>query len=70
MHYVQKEGKQRRGRSRNRDNGKSGKKNNAKSHGRLKSRGSLKDVQCHHCEKYGHLMKDCYAWKREIVKGK
>ena len=69
-HYVQKEGKQRRGRSRNHDNDKSGKKNDAKSRGRSKSCGSLKDVQCHHCKKYGHLKKDCYAWKREKGKGK
>ena len=30
----------------------------------------MKDVQCHHCKKYAHLKKDCYAWKRKKGKGK
>ena len=39
------------------------------SRGRSKSRGK-KDIQCHFCDKFGHLKKDCYAWKREKGKGK
>ncbi|MCO5596494.1 hypothetical protein L7F22_050557 [Adiantum nelumboides] len=29
-----------------------------------KSRGSLRNVECHYCHKKGHLKKDCYAWQR------
>ena len=37
--------------------------------GRSKSRGK-KDIQCHFYDKFGHLKKDCYAWKREKGKSK
>ena len=68
-HYVQKEGKQRQGRSKQRnDFDRDGKKD--ASCGRSKSRGGKKDIQCHFCDKFGHLKKDCYAWKREKGKSK
>ena len=61
-HYVQKESKQRRGRNKQRnDSDKDGKKDASRD--RSKSRGK-KDIQCHFCDKVGHLKKDCYAVKR------
>ena len=73
-HYVQKEQKQRQGHSKQRnDFDRDGKKDascgHSKSRGRSKSCGK-KDIQCHFCYKFGHLKKDCYAWKREKQKGK
>ena len=49
-HYVQRDGRQHRGRSRQRGSDKDGKN---ETRGRSKSR-SKKDIQCHFCEKYGH----------------
>ena len=49
------------------DSNRDGKKD--ASHGRSKSRGK-KDIQCHFYDKFGHLKKDCYAWKREKGKSK
>ena len=67
-HYVQKEGKQRQGRSKqHNESNKDGKKD--ASPGLSKSHGK-KDIQCHFCDKFGHLKKDCYAWKREKGKSK
>ena len=63
-HHVQKAGKQRRGCSRPCDSdkdAKDGKKDNA-SHARSKSC-SKRNIQCHFCDKYGHIKKDCYAWQ-------
>ena len=63
-HYVQKAGKQRRGCSRPRDSdkdAKDGKKDNAL---RAMSKSRRKqDIQCHFCDKYGHIKRDCYAWQ-------
>ena len=64
-HYVQKDDEQRRGRSKHRDCDDKGQKD--ASRGRSKSRGK-KSVQCHFCDKYGHIKKDCHAWKK--AKGK
>ena len=64
-HYVQKDDKQRRGRSKHRDCDDKGQKDASRS--RSKSRGK-KSVQCHFCDKYGHIKKDCHAWKK--AKGK
>ena len=49
-HYVQRDGKQRRGRSKQRGSDKDGRN---ETRGRSKSR-SKKDVQCHFCDRYGH----------------
>ena len=67
-HYVQKEGKQRQGTNKHRNDSDRDGKEDA-SRGCSKSRGK-KDIQCHFCDKFGHLKKDCYAWKREKGKGK
>ena len=45
-------------------------KKDSQSRGRSQSRGNKKDIQCHFCDKYGHMKKDCYAWKRDKGKGK
>ncbi|MCO5555218.1 hypothetical protein L7F22_008762 [Adiantum nelumboides] len=66
-HYVQKDGKQRKGRSWNRESKKEGNRDASK--GRSKSPGH-RNVQCHYCDKFGHIKKDCYAWKRDKGKGK
>ena len=67
-HYVQRDGKQRRGRSKQRGEfDRDGKKD--ASRGRSQSRGK-KDIQCHYCGKFGHLKKDCFTWKRDKAKGK
>ncbi|MCO5608136.1 hypothetical protein L7F22_062342 [Adiantum nelumboides] len=36
---------------------------------RSKSPG-YRNVQWHYCDKFGHIKKDCYAWKRDKEKGK
>ena len=64
-HYVQRDDKQRRGHSKHRDHDDKGQKD--ASRGRSKSHGK-KSVQCHFCDKYGHIKKDCHAWKK--AKGK
>ena len=70
-HYVQKKIRQRRGCSRQHDSdkyAKDGKKDNAL-HAKSKSC-SKREIQCHFCDKYGHIKKDCYAWQRQKGKGK
>ncbi|MCO5591956.1 hypothetical protein L7F22_045949 [Adiantum nelumboides] len=66
-HYVQKDGKQSKGRSWHRESKKEGNRDASK--GRSKSSGGC-NVQCHYCDKFGHIKKDCYAWKRDKGKGK
>ncbi|MCO5588661.1 hypothetical protein L7F22_042619 [Adiantum nelumboides] len=67
-HYVQRGGKQRKGCAKQHDASKDGKKD--PSCDRSKSSGCYKNVQCHYCEKYGHMKKDCHAWRRDKGKGK
>lgn len=65
---VQKEDKQRHGRSKQyNDSDRDGKKDASCGHSHCHGK---KDIQCHFCDKYGHLKKDYYAWKREKGKGK
>ncbi|MCO5581236.1 hypothetical protein L7F22_035114 [Adiantum nelumboides] len=66
-HYVQKDGKQHKGRSWNCESKKEGNRDDSK--GRSKSPGR-RNVQCHYCDKFGHIKKDCYAGKRDKGKGK
>ncbi|MCO5603454.1 hypothetical protein L7F22_057604 [Adiantum nelumboides] len=66
-YYVQKYEKQRKGRSWNRESKKEGNRDASK--GRSKSPGR-RNVQCHYCDKFGHIKKDCNAWKRDKGKGK
>lgn len=35
---------------------------------RSKSRGSMCNVECHHCHKKGHVRKDCRAWQKSTKK--
>ncbi|MCO5563990.1 hypothetical protein L7F22_017645 [Adiantum nelumboides] len=66
-HYVQKDGKQRKGHPWNRESKKEGNRDASK--GRSKSP-VRHNVQCHYCDKFGHIKKNCYAWKRDKGKGK
>ncbi|MCO5604116.1 hypothetical protein L7F22_058275 [Adiantum nelumboides] len=66
-HYVQKNEKQRKGHPWNCESKKEGNRDASK--GRSKSP-SRRNVQCQYCDKFGHIKKDCYAWKRDKGKGK
>ncbi|MCO5590742.1 hypothetical protein L7F22_044717 [Adiantum nelumboides] len=60
-HYVQKDGKQHKGRSWTRESKKEGNRDASKGNG---------NVQCHYCDEFGHIKNDFYAWKRDKGNGK
>ncbi|MCO5562447.1 hypothetical protein L7F22_016075 [Adiantum nelumboides] len=62
-HYVQKNGKQRNGHCWNCDSKKEGNRDASK--GRSKSLVCCND-QCHYCDKFTHIKKNCYGWKLKI----